>query len=137
MFTSKEEKENTTTTYTAEKMADTVIGSTVSVEGNLECHDSIHIDGKFSGTIETSKEITIGADAIVEGRVKASTLFISGLLRGNITATDSVELMSTARVYGDIESETISIQKGAVLQGECMTGKKMSTEKEDDSSQTE
>lgn len=120
----KEEKEEVVTSAAVSGSADTVIGSTVKVEGNLECHDTILIDGKFVGTIKTSKHITIGVDAEVEGNLEAEAVYMSGMVRGNITATDTMELSSSARLYGDLDTDTLSIEKGAIIQGQCTTGPK-------------
>lgn len=124
MFNKEEKEETVTSAAAVSGPADTVIGSTVKVEGNLECNDTILIDGKFVGTIKTSKHITIGVDAEVEGNLEAEAVYLSGLVRGNITATDTIELSSSARLYGDLDTETLSVEKGALVQGQCTTGTK-------------
>lgn len=122
MFNKDEKEEMTEMTTHTSGSADTVIGSTVKVEGNLQCDDTILIDGKFVGTITTSKHITIGKDAEVEGDLQADAVYMSGTVRGNISAGSTMELSSTAKLYGDLKTDTLSVEKGAVVQGQCTTG---------------
>jgi cytoskeletal protein CcmA (bactofilin family) len=122
MFNKDEKEETVMTPTNTTGSADTVIGSTVKVEGNLQCDDTILIDGKFVGTITTSKHITIGQDAEVEGNLKADAVYMSGTVRGNIVASNTMELSGTAQLYGDLKTDTLSVEKGAVVQGQCITG---------------
>ncbi len=114
--------------------AETIIGPTVKVEGTFESDDNIQIEGQVVGTIKTSKDLTVGTDAKIEADVTAVNMHISGEVRGNIHASGTVELMSSARIHGDIETQIISVQTGAVVQGRCSTGTSTSTEGEENTS---
>ena len=126
MFTKGEEKMQPTGS-TANERPDTVIGTTVIVEGTFQSQDNMLIEGSVTGTVSTTKNLTVGKNAHIKADVSAANMTISGEVRGNLTATGTIQLASTARVYGDVETNIISIETGAVLQGRCTTGAQPAT----------
>lgn len=122
MFTKGEEKAQPTMAESNER-PETVIGATVSVEGTFHSQDNMQIEGSVTGTLATTKNLTVGKGAHIKADVSAANMMISGEIRGNLTATGAIKLASSARVYGDVETNIISIETGAVLQGRCTTGK--------------
>ena len=67
----------------------------------------------LTGTLILSEAAELDSDIVV------ATAIIDGCLRGDIHATERVELLSHARVIGNIESPAVAIQPGAVFEGEC------------------
>lgn len=123
MFTKGGEKETTYTDNQTESVESaTVIGQSVFVEGTLKSEEHIRIEGHVKGSITTTKNITVGKNANIEANVEAENMHISGEVHGNLHATGTIELLATARVYGDISTHIISIETGAILQGQCTTG---------------
>src|SRR5258706_10598823 len=55
----------------------------------------------------------------IESDIKVAVAIIDGQVRGNIHATERVELRSHARVIGNIEAPAVAIQPGAVFEGRC------------------
>lgn len=122
MFTKGDEKMSTPAATQSDR-PETVIGATVAVEGTFHSEDNMLIDGSVTGTLSTTKNLTVGKGAHIKADVSAANMFISGDVRGNLTATGSIQLAASARVYGDVETNILSIETGAVLQGRCTTGK--------------
>src|SRR6202171_5717302 len=83
-------------------------------EGNLRVDG--YVRGRFSSLTGT---LVLGKAAQVESNVVVATAIIDGCLLGDIHATERVELLSHARVIGNIESPALAIQPGAVFAGEC------------------
>lgn len=92
-----------------------VIGSDLTVNGNLSSDGAIQIDGRVQGDIN-SQTLTIGETAEVNGVLTAETITVSGTIEGKIVA-HSVHLMSNARVTGDIVHQSISVEAGASIEG--------------------
>jgi hypothetical protein len=63
--------------------------------------------------------LVVGEMGEVESDIVVAVAIIDGRVRGNIQATERVELQSHARVFGDIESPAVAIQPGAVFEGQC------------------
>ncbi len=112
----------------------TIIGASVSVEGNFNGKGDVVIEGKLKGSIKTKQNITIGEQALVEAEIEAINAFIAGQVKGNIKAQENVELSKTAVVEGDITTKSISIEAGAVFNGQCSM---MDTKKAEPNKQVE
>jgi cytoskeletal protein CcmA (bactofilin family) len=101
------------------KDAETIIGSSVKVEGNFACEGNMIVDGEVRGKIATDGFLQVGDKALIEAEVKAGNGKISGVIKGNIKVDGYLELTSTAKVTGDMKFGSISIERGAVVNGRC------------------
>ena len=91
-------------------------------EGRLEgrFEGTLYIDGYATGFLRSlTGTLIIGESGEVESDIVVATAIIDGILRGDIHATERVELQSHARVFGNIESPALSIHPGAVFEGQC------------------
>ncbi len=97
----------------------TILGKGSSFDGKLTFEGAVRIDGVFSGEIETKGTLMIGETAEVKAKIHASQIIIEGLIRGEIIATNSLEIHDSARVYGNLLCPSLMIQKGAIFEGTC------------------
>lgn len=100
---------------------DTLIGVNTEIYGRLLLLDSVRIDGKVVGNIETSKDkkvtIAIGRSGEVLGDITAYRVMVAGRVEGNIYATERAEFHKDSEVRGDITYGTIGVEHGAKLLG--------------------
>jgi len=96
---------------------DTLIGSSIKIEGDLVSNGSINVEGEVVGSLKTEKRLKVGEKAKVVADVKAQEAYISGVIQGNLNVAGKVELTSTARVNGDIQATTLTIAAGAIFNG--------------------
>jgi cytoskeletal protein CcmA (bactofilin family) len=81
---------------------------------------TLSLGGFFAGTIRSEEgTLTITSTGEINGDIAAKNIIVEGLVRGDISATSKVELTSTARVIGDIETAALEIQPGAIFEGRC------------------
>jgi cytoskeletal protein CcmA (bactofilin family) len=99
------------------KTIETIIGPSVRVQGDFKGEGDLVIEGILIGSLQTKNNLKIGQNAMVEANVKANNAFISGKVKGNITAKGKVEITGTAVILGDIKAQIISIESGALIQG--------------------
>lgn len=102
------------------KAIQTSIGREVTLEGKLIFERTVRLDGYFAGRVE-SKEgtIIVGERGVVHADILVHTAIVSGEVRGNIRATDRIELYPPARVFGDLLAPVVSIDAGVVFKGNC------------------
>lgn len=93
------------------------IGKTMKIEGGLVSDEDLTIEGRVKGTIEVTKTLTIGRYGDVTADINAKVVKIIGKARGNIVASDKVEILSEGRYNGNIMSEKLVVAEGAVLIG--------------------
>jgi cytoskeletal protein CcmA (bactofilin family) len=106
----------------------TFLGKGAFFNGNLSFKGTLCIDGTFTGQINTSDILIISEDGKIEADIQAGTVICEGLVKGNIVASQKVELRPKSKIIGNIESPSLTIEVGARLDGKCnMTGKKNNT----------
>lgn len=99
---------------------ETVVGPSVNVEGDFASEGNIVVKGTVSGSVFTSKHLTVEAGARIVANVRAGSATIAGEVKGNMKLKDSLELMATAKVLGDIEVKNLKIESGALLYGKVV-----------------
>ncbi|MBS2029897.1 MAG: polymer-forming cytoskeletal protein [Deltaproteobacteria bacterium] len=103
----------------------TLLGAGSEFEGKLTFQGSVHIDGKFSGEIRTSDDLTVGQAAKVSAQIHVGSIVVHGEIQGDVHAKNLVELESTARVFGTIETPALVVKKGAIFEGTTKMGAKV------------
>lgn len=106
---------------------ETVIGPSVKVEGDFIMEGNIIIEGTVCGTIKTSKNLVVGKLSTIFADIEAGNAIIAGEIQGNLAIHNKLELKSTAKIFGDIITESIDVEAGAILNGCCqMVGQEKS-----------
>lgn len=95
-----------------------VIGEGSVFEGKFYIAGSLRVDGKFEGEIETHEDMIIGDTGKVKTNIKAKRVIVSGVVIGNIEASEEVRLMKNGKVLGNTVTPRIQIQDGVMAQGE-------------------
>ncbi|MDR1952693.1 MAG: polymer-forming cytoskeletal protein [Elusimicrobiota bacterium] len=95
---------------------ETLIGATAVFNGDLQTERVVRIDGKFNGNIKAAG-VMIGEEGKVVGDIDTTVFMIAGTIKGNVKATDSIEVLPTAKVEGDIETDLLTIVEGATFEG--------------------
>jgi cytoskeletal protein CcmA (bactofilin family) len=101
---------------------ETVVGPSVHVEGDFASEGNILVKGTVSGSVKTSKLLTVESGARIIANVRAGDAVISGEIKGNVKVIERLELTGTARVLGDIECGVLVVEAGAAIQGKVMMG---------------
>ena len=88
--------------------------------GEISFDGTLRVDGYAAGVLRSlTGTLIIGETGEVEADISVATAIIDGCVCGNIRATESVMLDSHARVFGNVESPSLSIQSGAIFEGQC------------------
>ena len=94
-----------------------VLAPNLLVSGNLVSEGNIHVDGTVEGDVQTVN-LTIGTTGVVKGRIFGREVKISGRVEGSITASEVV-LEESAIIDGDIHYQSLSVARGARMNGNC------------------
>jgi cytoskeletal protein CcmA (bactofilin family) len=105
-------------------MADkeTVIGVETRISGEIRGEEDLVVKGRVDGKIHLSHALTVEKGAIVQADVDVRNLVISGTLVGNIVASESVRLLASARVVGDLAAPRVIMDAGAAYRGRVDMG---------------
>jgi cytoskeletal protein CcmA (bactofilin family) len=97
---------------------ETVIGPNTNFSGRLVCDGSIRIDGVCEeGVIETLGNIVIGPQAKVAADLIAENVSVSGAVTGNIRATGRLEILSTGKVWGNVDVGSFLLDEEGYFRG--------------------
>jgi cytoskeletal protein CcmA (bactofilin family) len=95
----------------------TTIGTTIVIKGRLKVHEDLTVLGRIEAEISSSKALIVENSGIVKASVRARSARISGVLVGNITAEEKIEIAADGRVVGDLHAPRIVISDGAAFRG--------------------
>ena len=98
-------------------MASTVIGSGITIEGEVTTDEDVVVAGTLRGKLTAKEGVTIEHGATVEADVAGASLVVAGSLTGNITSSDRVDLQTGAKVVGNVKAARITIADGAQFKG--------------------
>lgn len=107
------------------------VGSGTVITGEASFKSMLRVDGRFSGRINsTGGTLIVGSGGQVDANIEVSVATIHGIVNGDITASDRIELGRAAKLTGNITTPSLMIEQGAVFEGSCkMTQAKAATDK--------
>ncbi len=97
----------------------TIIGKDTTFKGVVSGKGTIRVDGQFEGELQTTGDLMVGDTAIITANVKARNAIIGGTIHGNVEIAEKMELLASAKIYGDIKVGVLIIGEGAVFKGAC------------------
>ncbi len=94
------------------------IGRSVVIKGEVSGTESLYVDGRIEGTVNFAEHrVTIGRNGSVAANISAREVVILGKVQGNIQCTDRLDIRSEGSLTGDVITQRISVEDGAVLKG--------------------
>lgn len=97
-----------------------LLGRGTEFHGKLTFEGKVRIDGIFSGEIFSEDTLVIGEGAEVTAEIDVAVVIVrGGTVRGNIRAREAVEVYAPGKIYGNITSPQVFIDKGVVFEGQC------------------
>lgn len=89
------------------------------IEGTLHFEDTFRLDGKLKGSIVSKGDLVVGEHGDVDAEIQVGRIFVSGTVRGKVTARHRVEIAPGGRMLADLETPSLVVEDGAILQGQC------------------
>jgi cytoskeletal protein CcmA (bactofilin family) len=101
------------------QQAETVVGPSVKIQGDLNSEGNIRVEGQVSGKIKTSQGVFVNQGAKIAADVLAGSAVVGGEVQGNIKINGHLILQATAKVIGDIACSILRVEDGAQFTGKC------------------
>ncbi len=98
-------------------MANTVIGSSIVVDGEISGEEPVTILGTVKGKVSSAAGVVVEAGATVEADVEGQTVTVSGKLTGNVAAREKLELKPESKMVGNAKAPRIVVADGATFKG--------------------
>jgi cytoskeletal protein CcmA (bactofilin family) len=94
------------------------IGKGLFIKGEITGSESLYIDGKVEGAINLpGNRVTVGRNGQVGANITAREVVVLGKVKGNVSATDRVDIRAEGSLNGDVAAARISIEDGAFFKG--------------------
>jgi len=98
---------------------ETIVSSSMRIEGELKSKGNIRIDGTITGKVHTSQDLVVGSSAQIEADIVANNAQIAGTIRGNINVRGVLVILETGKILGNINCGSLGIREGAYFSGAC------------------
>ena len=96
-----------------------IMSKDIEINGDINISEDILIYGKVYGSINSTGVINTAKGSIIDGDIKAKTIFISGTVNGNLDIENKVVIESSGTLNGNIKASIITIEEGANFDGMC------------------
>src|SRR3989304_2754266 len=95
------------------------ISSGTGIKGDVKTNGDIRIDGALEGNLVTLGKLVIGSSGKIKGEIECKNSDIEGEVSGKIMVKELLSLKRTSKIFGDIITDKLAIEPGAVFTGKC------------------
>ena len=95
------------------------MGKDTVFKGSLTFDGTVRIDGKFEGKVITEDTLVVGETGHLVAEISAGTVICMGRVEGTVIASKKIEIHSSSKVIGNVQSPALYIELGGVMDGTC------------------
>ncbi len=99
-----------------------VIAKGTIIEGKITTSENMRIDGTVRGEVHCEKRLVMDASGLIEGNVHAGESTIKGKVVGTVSVTNTLHLLESSFIKGDIKAKKLHVEEGAKYDGKCLIG---------------
>lgn len=123
MFGGSNEKNKKKAVNIPEGALNSIVAGT-EVRGDIESKSDIRIDGTLIGSLNCSGKVIIGKTGNLEGDIKCQDAVVQGSFEGTLAVENSLDVKASARINGEINTEKLIVESGAIFNVHCQMGNK-------------
>jgi len=101
-----------------------LIGQNTEIQGEVRFSGGVHIDGKIKGKVigenDGTSLLSQSEHGEIEGEVRSPYIVINGIVNGDIHASRHVELLSNAKIKGNVYYNLVELSVGAEVNGKLV-----------------
>jgi len=109
-------------TMTNETPTVNMIGKGTSIKGDVKSDGDFRIDGNLTGSIQSTGKIVVGTTGTIDGEINCQNADLSGVVKATIRVKELLSLKATSKVSGDVHTNKLAIEPGAIFTGTCNMG---------------
>ena len=98
---------------------DTILSKDIAFTGDLTFDRPFLIRGRFAGNIDAKGLLVVDEEAVVEANISAPRVIIRGSVKGDVKASEKVEVVVTGKLTGDVCAPEIFMETGCIFNGHC------------------
>ena len=98
----------------------TMVGADTLIEGMLKTKSSIRINGTIIGDVRADGVVVLTKTGRIVGTIEAESIIVAGVVEGNMSIRDKVNVEATGEIYGDVITKKFVIDEESIFQGNCI-----------------
>ena len=98
---------------------------TSQIKGDIVSKADFRIDGSLEGSLKTTGKLIIGKEGKIIGEVHCSNADVEGKFSGQLLVADSLTLKATSNVVGEVSTNKLIVETGALFNATCSMGKEV------------
>lgn len=98
---------------------------TSQIKGDIVSEADFRIDGSLEGSLKTTGKLIIGKEGKIIGEVHCSNADVEGKFSGQLLVADSLTLKATSNVVGEVSTNKLIVETGALFNATCSMGKEV------------
>src|SRR5215470_17359341 len=96
----------------------------IRIKGEITGKEDLFVDGTLEGKLDLGDaSCTVGPNGKVKADISAREVVVRGHVEGKVDGIERVQLWNTGRLSGEVRTERLAIEDGAVLRGKVEAGK--------------
>ena len=103
---------------------ETLIGHSIEVDGDLSFSGGLHLDGKIKGNVTaengSQSVLVVSEQGCITGDVSVPYAVINGTIKGNVYASEKLELSHKACITGNVHYSNLEMASGASVNGNML-----------------
>ena len=99
-----------------------IIAKGTVIEGKITSTENMRIDGTIKGQVLCDKRLVMDTDGLIEGDVQAGESTIKGRVVGTVSVINTLHLLESSFIKGDIKAKKLHVEEGAKYDGKCLIG---------------
>jgi len=127
MFNSKDNSASNTNarpnTNNSSSKLDTMLGSNTTINGDINFNGKLVLDGRIVGSLKGTQNddaLIVSESGLIEGKVEVANIVINGQIKGDITASGKIEVLSKAQIEGNVYYHNIEMEAGSKINGQLI-----------------
>lgn len=105
-------------THVSKGREHSIIGSSISINGDLTGEEDLFIEGKLDGKIECHRNsVTVGKNGRIKGDIYAKMIAVEGNVEGNLFGDEQLRIRQSGTVRGNIVAPRVALEDGANFKG--------------------
>jgi cytoskeletal protein CcmA (bactofilin family) len=96
------------------------LGAGTELKGDIDTQTSMRVDGIIVGNVSCGGKLVLGQKGLITGNINVKQAEIEGTIQGDLKVTETLILRSSARIDGNMITSKLTIEDGAVFNGQCV-----------------
>ncbi len=104
------------------------ISQGIKIKGEVTGTEDLFVDGLVEGKLNLTANscLTVGPNGNVKADLDAREIIVRGKVEGRVTARDKLQIWSTGQITGEVQTDRLAIEDGALLRGKVEAGRQVS-----------